>query len=100
LLMDAGFVDIQIKIKEGAAEIIKDWMPGSGAEKVITSAYVTATKPADRTGFRDNVREGTSSADIPMPAPAPTPQDSDEPRIEEESESGPPKPTPVVEAGC
>lgn len=54
--MHAGFVDIHIEVKENADEIIKDWMPGSGAEKFITSAYVTATKPSDSWGFRDNVR--------------------------------------------
>lgn len=60
MLMHAGFIDIHIEVKEDAAEIIKDWMPGSGAEKFITSAYVTATKPSDSWGFRDNVRSGVA----------------------------------------
>lgn len=66
LLTDAGFVDVEIKIKENAKEFIKDWMPGSGAEEVITSAYVTATKPACSQGVRDNIRP-------PAPAPEPEP---------------------------
>eukprot|EP00435_Cladocopium_sp_Y103_P022682 s2724_g5.t1 len=48
MLNDAGFVNIQIQVKENAADIIKDWMPGSGAEKYVTSAYVTAIKRAGR----------------------------------------------------
>mmetsp|Transcript_35340 Transcript_35340/g.77276 ORF Transcript_35340/g.77276 Transcript_35340/m.77276 type:complete len:123 (-) Transcript_35340:77-445(-) len=47
LLLSAGFSDIKIEVKENAAEIIKDWMPGSGAEQYITSAYVTARKGED-----------------------------------------------------
>mmetsp|Transcript_76059 Transcript_76059/g.122866 ORF Transcript_76059/g.122866 Transcript_76059/m.122866 type:complete len:84 (+) Transcript_76059:1103-1354(+) len=62
MLVDAGFVDIQIVVKEDAAAIIKDWMPGSGAEKYITSAYVTAKKPMGHHGIRDNVRADQSSA--------------------------------------
>lgn len=31
--------------KTESAEFIKDWMPGSGAEKFVVSAYVTARKP-------------------------------------------------------
>ncbi|CAE7652492.1 PGLP2 [Symbiodinium sp. CCMP2592] len=55
MLIDAGFTDINIAIKENAADIIKDWIPGSGAEKYVTSAYVTATKKA-KNPMRDNVR--------------------------------------------
>lgn len=61
LLTRAGFTDIQITVKEDAADIIKDWMPGSGAEKFITSAYVNAKKPLDSWGFRDNVRCGVAT---------------------------------------
>lgn len=73
MLMMAGFKDISIQIKEGAADIIKDWMPGSGAEKYITSAYITATKPAQLWGFRDDPKQGIArvggAADA-APAPA------------------------------
>ena len=55
MLSAAGFVNIQIQVKENAADIIKDWMPGSGAEKYVTSAYVTATKRRPL-GIHDDVR--------------------------------------------
>lgn len=64
MLSAAGFSDINIEIKENAADIIKGWMPGSGAEKVITSAYVTASKPVTAPGLRDNVHADTSHADV------------------------------------
>lgn len=60
MLINAGFTDIKIQVKENAAEIIKGWMPDSGAEKFVTSAYVTATKPAAGAGMRDDVRLGIS----------------------------------------
>mmetsp|Transcript_92021 Transcript_92021/g.244471 ORF Transcript_92021/g.244471 Transcript_92021/m.244471 type:complete len:92 (+) Transcript_92021:615-890(+) len=63
MLADAGFGNIKIQVKENAADIIKDWMPGSGAEKVITSAYVTAVKPTGKQGIRDNVRANCNLAD-------------------------------------
>lgn len=47
MLTGAGFTGIKIQVKENAADIISGWMPGSGAEKYITSAYVTATKTAE-----------------------------------------------------
>jgi hypothetical protein len=60
LLKMAGFTDIKIQVKENAAEIISSWMPGSGAEKYVTSAYITATKPVDGPAVRDNVRAQTT----------------------------------------
>jgi len=68
MLVDAGFVDINIAVKENAAEIIKGWMPGSGAENYITSAYITATKPSGSWGLRDNVRVNSSCCP-PVAAP-------------------------------
>jgi len=70
LLTQAGFTDVKIEIKPNAAEFIKDWMPGSGAEKVITSAYIHALKPVGQTGFRDDVRAGLLSAEIKLPEAA------------------------------
>mmetsp|Transcript_112789 Transcript_112789/g.224350 ORF Transcript_112789/g.224350 Transcript_112789/m.224350 type:complete len:85 (-) Transcript_112789:666-920(-) len=63
MLVDAGFEDIKIQIKDNSSEIIKDWMPGSGAEKYVTSAYITAVKPANRQGIRDNVRANCCAQD-------------------------------------
>jgi len=61
MLKASGFENIKIEVKENAADIIRDWMPGSDAEKYVTSVYVTATKPLAGTNIRDNVKEGTAS---------------------------------------
>ena len=55
MLQNAGFEDIQITVKENGRDIVKDWIPGSGAENYVTSAYVTAAKPRQAHGFRDGV---------------------------------------------
>jgi len=64
MLSAAGFVDIKIQVKENAADFIKDWMPGSGAEKFITSAYVTATKPVAGKHIGDDVRVNVHQSDV------------------------------------
>lgn len=45
ILTEAGFVDIKIEIKPGSRDFIRNWMPGSGFEKFVASAYIKATKP-------------------------------------------------------
>jgi len=40
----AGFRDIQVNLKEESREVIKQWMPGSGAENYVISAEVSARK--------------------------------------------------------
>ena len=62
MLVAAGFHDIKITVKENGRDIVKDWIPGSGAENYVTSAYVTATKPRQAHGFRDGVFYGASAA--------------------------------------
>ena len=62
MLQNAGFEDIKITVKENGRDIVKDWIPGSGAENYVTSAYVTATKPRQAHGFRDGVFYGASAA--------------------------------------
>ena len=47
-LIDAGFEDIQISVQEESREFIRDWLPGSGAEKYVASATIEATKPGRR----------------------------------------------------
>jgi len=64
MLVAAGFAEIRTQVKENAAEFIKGWMPGSGAEKYITSAYVTAIKPTNKKGIRDDVRKGVNAAEV------------------------------------
>ena len=67
MLISAGFSDINIQVKENAGDIIKDWMPGSNAEKYVTSVYVTATKRADAPHMVDNVRNCCGAEAAPAP---------------------------------
>jgi SAM-dependent methyltransferase len=48
LLRAAGFDDIRVDVKEESRTFIRDWMPGSGAEKYIASATVEAVKPGGK----------------------------------------------------
>ena len=43
-LKSAGFVDIEVKLKEESREVISQWLPGSGAEEFVIGAEVTARK--------------------------------------------------------
>ena len=67
MLVAAGFHDIKITVKENGRDIVKDWIPGSGAENYVTSAYVTATKPRQAHGFRDGVFYGCLLYTSPSP---------------------------------
>lgn len=69
LLANAGFVDVEIERKEEAAEIISAWIPGSKAEDVVTSASVTATKPRNDHGARDDVFRTVKPSSAPVEAP-------------------------------
>lgn len=44
-LVDAGFADVELKLKEESRAIISQWLPGSGAEDFVISAEITARKP-------------------------------------------------------
>jgi SAM-dependent methyltransferase len=44
MLKKAGFTQIRIGVKEQSKTFIKDWFPGSGAEKVVRSATIEAVK--------------------------------------------------------
>ena len=77
MLAQAGFEDVRIDVKENGRDIVKGWIPGSGAEKYVTSAYVTATKPRRSHGFRDACLFGLAAppkatACCAPPPPAPT----------------------------
>lgn len=49
LLGRAGFADVRVEVREESRDFIRDWMPGSGAERYVASATIEATKPAGRT---------------------------------------------------
>lgn len=101
MLVAAGFVDIAITVKENAAEIIKGWMPGSGAEKFVTSAYITATKPTGSWGVRDNVRANTSAADFASGASVAKAEpkvEAEKPKMEAEKPIE--EPVASTEGGC
>ena len=43
-LVDAGFTDIKLNLKEESRAIISQWLPGSGAEDYVISAEITGKK--------------------------------------------------------
>jgi len=43
-LVDAGFKDVKLHLKEESRAIISQWLPGSGAEDFVISAEITARK--------------------------------------------------------
>ena len=45
LLVSTGFEDIAITPKDDSREFIRDWVPGSGVEDYVVSAYIRAVKP-------------------------------------------------------
>lgn len=51
-LGEAGFSDIHIEPKSSSRTFIAEWAPGSGAEDWVTSAIISARKPASCAGGR------------------------------------------------
>ncbi len=45
-LREAGFAEISIGVNEASREMIRGWMPGTGAERYVASASIRAVKPA------------------------------------------------------
>lgn len=43
-LSGAGFASIDIDIKEESKDVVKQWIPGSGAEDFVLSANISAVK--------------------------------------------------------
>ena len=46
MLRNAGFSDVRVNPKEESISFIKDWVPGSGAERYVVSADIQAFKVA------------------------------------------------------
>jgi hypothetical protein len=49
ILIDLGFQDVSITRKENTEEIIKSWNFKEGTEKIVSSCYITAKKPVNKT---------------------------------------------------
>lgn len=45
MLQDAGFGVVRVDVKPDSRDVIASWLPGSGAEKYVASANITAVKP-------------------------------------------------------
>ena len=44
MLRKAGFIQIRIRVNENSKAFIKDWFPGSGAERFVRSSTIEAIK--------------------------------------------------------
>ncbi|HHH31187.1 MAG TPA: arsenite methyltransferase [Polyangiaceae bacterium] len=45
LLREIGFEKVTVEVSEASRAFIKDWFPGSGAERYVASATISAVKP-------------------------------------------------------
>lgn len=48
ILTQVGFVDISVERKPQSRDVIKNWLPGSGAEEFVVSANIKARKPTEK----------------------------------------------------
>ena len=44
-MLDAGFEQVQIQLKDESKEFIKDWAPGLNITDFVVSATIEAIKP-------------------------------------------------------
>jgi SAM-dependent methyltransferase len=61
ILREAGFVDIDIRLKEESREFIRTWFPGSGVEDFVLSADIEACKSAAAKGVPAALPESAAS---------------------------------------
>lgn len=71
MLLGAGFGTVDIVTKEESKEVIKDWIPGSGAEDFIISANITAWKPRSTSAMAASGTEVVANGAPPPAAPVP-----------------------------
>lgn len=48
-LREAGFVEVTVRVSEESRAMIREWMPGTGAERFVASASIQAVKPSGET---------------------------------------------------
>ena len=48
MLLEAGFLDVSVEVKDESRDAIKDWFPDSGVEKYVRAALIMARKPCAR----------------------------------------------------
>ena len=68
MLSAAGFEAVVVELKPQSASYIADWLPGSGAEKYVCAANITAVQPG---GCAKGAKAGTSCAKKEAPKVAP-----------------------------
>jgi SAM-dependent methyltransferase len=45
LLRVAGFEDVRVEVKEASREVVREWLPDTGAENYVASATIEGVKP-------------------------------------------------------
>jgi arsenite methyltransferase len=48
MLREAGFVDVRVTVRPESKAFIEEWLPGWGAEDVVSSASIEGAKPASK----------------------------------------------------
>jgi SAM-dependent methyltransferase len=56
----AGFVDVEVAVREESRAVIADWFPGTGAEKYVASASIEARRPVPGEAAKPRVKLGTA----------------------------------------
>lgn len=69
-LAAAGFEAVDVEVKPESREVIKQWMPGSGAEDFVVSANISAKKPPAKAPVQAYVVKAPAPAPVAAPAPA------------------------------
>ena len=46
MIADAGFQQVRVTVQAQSRELVEDWNPGTGGDRVVTSALIEAVKPA------------------------------------------------------
>jgi arsenite methyltransferase len=49
-LGEAGFAAVEVRVHEESRAMIREWVPGTGAERYVASASITAVKPRETRG--------------------------------------------------